>query len=86
VAIIIPAEGAILERVLDAAHSISSEGLSRHAYGQCAAAQMRTAWVNHHQRRFALAEGGDVLASAMQYDLAAVLDQQPVRVCGIAQI
>jgi len=27
-----------------------------------------------------------VLASAMQYDLSAVLDQQPVRVCGIAQI
>jgi len=86
VAIIIPAEGAILERVLDTAHSISAEGLSRHAYGQCDAAQMRTAWGRCHQRRFALAEGGDVLASAMQYDLSAVLDQQPVRVCGIAQI
>jgi hypothetical protein len=86
VAIIIPAEGAILERVLDTAHSISSEGLSRHAYGQCDAAQMKTAWGQHHQRRFALVEGGDVLASAMKYDLSAVLDQQPVRVCGIAQI
>lgn len=85
-AIVIPAEGAILERVLDAAHSISSEGLSRHAYGQCDAAQRRTAWGRRHQRRFALTEGGDVLASALQYDLAAVLDQQPVRVCGIAQI
>jgi hypothetical protein len=83
---IIPAEGAILERVLDTAHSISSEGLSRHAYGQSDAAQMRTVWGRGRQRRFALAEGGDVLASAMQYDLAAVLDQQPVRVCGIAQI
>jgi hypothetical protein len=86
VAIIIPAQGAILERVLDTAHSISSEGLSRHAYGQYDAAQMRTAWGRRRQRRFALAEGGDVLASAMQYDLSAVLDQQPVRVCGIAQI
>jgi hypothetical protein len=86
VAIIIPAEGAILERVLDTAHSISSEGLSRHAYGQCDAAQMRTAWGRGHRRRFALAEGGDVLASAMQYDLSAVLDRQPVRVCGIGQI
>jgi hypothetical protein len=83
---IIPAEGAILERVLDTAHSISSEGLSRHAYGQCDAAQMRTAWGRRRRRRFALAEGGDVLAGATQYDLSAVLDQQPVRVCGIAQI
>ena len=86
VAIVIPAEGAILERVLDAAHSISSEGLSRHAYGQRDAAQMRTAWGRPHQRRFALADGGAVLASAVQYDLAAVLDQQPVRVCGIAPL
>jgi hypothetical protein len=27
-----------------------------------------------------------VLASAVHYDLSAVLDQQPVRVCGIAEI
>jgi hypothetical protein len=86
VAIVIPADEAILERVLDAAHSISPEGLSRHAYGQCDAAQMRTTWGRRHQRRLALADGGDVLASALQYDLAAVLDQQPVRVCGIAQL
>jgi hypothetical protein len=86
VATVIPAEGAILERVLDTAHSISSGGLSRHAYGQCDTALMRTGWGRRHLRRFALAEGGDVLASAMQYDLSAVLDQQPVRVCGIAQI
>lgn len=33
-AIVIPAEGAILERVLDAAHSSLSEGLSRHAFAQ----------------------------------------------------
>src|SRR5690349_13725297 len=86
VAIIIPAEGVILERLLDTVHSISSEGLSRHAYGQFDAARMRTAWGRRRRRRFALTEDGDVLASAMQYDLAAVLDQQPVRVCGIAQI
>jgi hypothetical protein len=33
-----------------------------------------------------LVEGGDVLAGAMQYDLAAVLDEQSVRVCGVAEI
>lgn len=83
---VIPAEGAILERLLDAAHSSLSEGLSRHAYGQGDAAQMRTAWGRRHQRRFALVEGEDVLASAVRYDLAALLDQQPVRVCGIGEI
>jgi hypothetical protein len=82
---VIPAEGAILERIPDTAHSISPEGLSRHAYGQCHAARMRIAWGRRHQRRSAVAKGGDVLASAMQYDPSAVFEQQPVRVCGIVQ-
>ena len=86
VAIVIPAEGAILERVLDTAHSISSEGLSRHAYAQFDAAQTRTAWGRRHHRRRVLVEGGDVLASATQYDLVAILNQRPVRVCGIGEI
>ena len=83
---VIPAEGVILERVLETSYSIVSEGLSRHAYSRFDAAQMRTAWGRRHQRRFALVDGGDVLASAMQYELRAVLDQQLVRVCGIAEI
>ncbi len=86
VANVIRAEGAILERVLDAGHWTSSEALSRHAFAQFDAAQMRTAWGSRHQRRFALIEGEDVLASAVQYDFAAVLDRAPVRVCGIAPI
>ena len=85
-AIVIPASGATLDRVLDTAHSISSEGLSRHAYAQFDAARLRTAWGRRHQRRLALVEGGDVLASATQYDLAAILNQRPVRVCGIGEI
>jgi hypothetical protein len=86
VAFVIPAEGSILERVLDAAHSISSNGLSPHAFALFDAAQMKTACGRRHRRRFALIEGEDVLASAVRYDLAAVLDQQPVRVCGIGEI
>jgi Histidine kinase-, DNA gyrase B-, and HSP90-like ATPase len=53
VAIVISAEGAILERVLETAHSISSEGLSRQEYAQFDAAQMRTAWGRRSQRRCA---------------------------------
>jgi hypothetical protein len=86
VAIVIPAEGAILERVLQIAHSIAPEGLSRQAYAKFDAAQTKTTWGRRHQRRFALVDGADVLASATQYDLAAVLDQRPVRVCGIGSI
>lgn len=85
-AIVIPAEGPILERVLDAAHPFSSGGLSRYAYAQFDAAQRRTAWGRYQQRRLALVERDDVLASATQYDLAAILNERPVRVCGIGEI
>jgi hypothetical protein len=86
VATVIPAEGAILERVRDAVHLISPDGLSRPAFSKFDSAQMKTGWGRRHRRRFALVNGADVLASATQYDLAAVLDQRPVRVCAIGEI
>ena len=81
-ATVVPAEGVILKRVLEASPAIALEGLSREA-AKFGAAQMKTAWGRHHQRRFALVDGDDVLASATQYDLAAVFEQRPVRVFGI---
>jgi hypothetical protein len=81
---VIPAEGVILERVLAAEHAVSPGGLSREAYARFDAAQMKTAWGRRHRRRFALVDGPEVLASATQYDLPAVLDRKSVRVCGIA--
>ena len=83
---VVPAEGGILARVLDATYAVWNGGLSRQAYGTLDAAQMKTAWGRGHRRRFALVDGADVLASAAQYDLAAILDQRPVRVCGIGSI
>jgi hypothetical protein len=47
---------------------------------------MKTAWGRRHRRRFALVEGADLLASATQYSLAAILDRRPMRVCGIGEI
>ena len=85
-ATIVLAEGIILKRVLDAAYAISAERLSRDAYAKFEAAQMKTAWGRHCRRRCALVDGGDVLASAIRYDLAGVLDGRPVRVCGIGEI
>jgi hypothetical protein len=86
VATVVPAEGVILERVLDTTYPLWNGGLSRHAYGTLDAAQMKTAWGRGHRRRFALVDGAHVLASAAQYDLAAILDQRPVRICGIGSI
>jgi hypothetical protein len=83
---VIPAEGAMLERVLERAHSISPDGLSRQAYAKFHAAQIKTPWGRHHQRRLALVQDGAVLANATQYDLAAILDERPVRVCGLGSI
>jgi hypothetical protein len=86
VAIVVPADGVILDRVREALPLISFEGLSRQAYSKFDTALLKTAWARDHQRRFALVDGADVLASATQYDLAAVLDQRPVRVRGIGEI
>jgi GNAT superfamily N-acetyltransferase len=83
---VVPAEGVVLERVLDATYPVWNGGLSRQAYGKLDAAQMKTAWGRGHRRRFALMDGADVLASAAHYDLAAILDQRAVRVCGIGSI
>jgi hypothetical protein len=83
---LISAEGSILERILDTAYSISPEGLSRPAYAKFYAAQMKTAWGRRGQRRLALVDGDHVLASATEYELAAVLDGRPVCVRGIGTV
>ena len=47
---------------------------------------MKTAWAAAHQRQYALVDGPHLLASAKQYTLAAIIDEQPVRVCGIGAV
>ena len=76
----------MLDRVLDATYPIGHDGLGRHAYGKLCAAQMKTAWGRRCQRRFALVEGVDLLASAEQYDLVGAFDGRPVRICGIGPV
>ena len=49
------------------------------------AAQAKTAWAPDHRRRSRW-EGKDVFGSAERCDLAGVLDQQPVTICGIADV
>jgi GNAT superfamily N-acetyltransferase len=76
----------MLDRIIDATHSLRPQGLSQHAYRKFASAQMKIAWASTHQRRYALVDGATLLASAVQYDLAAVIDAQRVRVCGIGSV
>jgi hypothetical protein len=47
---------------------------------------MKTVWGGHKQRRFALIDGMDLLASAAQHDLAGTFDGRTVRICGIGSV
>lgn len=83
---VVPVQGTSLDSVLDAAYSISRDGLDRHAYGRYDAAQTKTAWGRRHQRRFALVDGTELLASAECYDLSGRFEGRAVRICGIGSV
>ena len=83
---VVPAAGAIRQRIVATTPLAASRGLSREAFAKYDAARAKTAWALRHQRRFALVEGDDVLASAERCDLIGRLDRQPVSVCGLAAV
>lgn len=83
---VVPAEGAILERILDATYAVLHQGLSRQAFAKCDAAQRKTTWALRHQCRLELMEGVDLLASALRYDLTGTIDGQLMRICGIGAV
>ena len=84
---LVPAEGSLLEEVLDFTHTIWSEGLSRTAYGQWNAAQLRTRWGKQHLGRVALVDaGGRLLATATRYRFAARVDGRSGFVSGLAAV
>jgi hypothetical protein len=82
----VPADGAILPRILATTPTHGRHGLSGAALVSFEAAQARTPWGLVHRRRVALVDGGEVRASAECYDLAGRLDAQPVRICGMAVV
>lgn len=84
---LVPAEGAILDQILDESHDIWCDGLSRPAYGRYNLAQMRTPWGSRYLRRFALVDSdGRVLSSAKRYDFTARLDGEEIKVAGIGAV
>jgi GNAT superfamily N-acetyltransferase len=84
---LLSAQGELLERIFDDTYPLWHEGLSRRAYGQLNAAQLRTAWGAAHLQRVALVdESGALLSSAKRYRLDARLNGQRAQVCGIGAV
>jgi hypothetical protein len=83
---VVPAEGAVLQRILETTDPIASHGLGRRAAATFDAALGRTAWACAHRQRVALVDGAHVLASAQRYDLTGTLAEQQVHICGIGEV
>ena len=84
---LLPADGAVLDQILDDSFEIWSDDLTRRAYGQYNRAQLQTPWGAANLRRLALVDGrGHLLSSAKRYDLHAVLDGREIAVVGIAAV
>ncbi|HKB11520.1 MAG TPA: GNAT family N-acetyltransferase [Vicinamibacterales bacterium] len=84
--LLVPADGRVLDRILDATYEIWNEELSRKGYERYYAAQRATAWGRSHLDRVALVEGDAVLASAKRYRMEATLDGESLRVVGLGAI
>ena len=54
---LVVAEGKLLEEIIEATFPLWNEGLTRSAYGQWNAAQMRTEWGAENLHRFAIMRG-----------------------------
>src|SRR5437899_310929 len=85
-AILAPAEGAILDQILESTYDIWHDGLSRRAYARFYTAQTSTAWGRAHLERQALVNGDEVLASGKLYRFDATLEGRAVRVAGLGAI
>ena len=84
---IVPAEGPLLEEILDHTFQIWNESLSRPAYGQWNQAQLRTPWARHHLQRLALLDDrGGVLATAKQYRFDVRVGGRDGWMCGIGAV
>jgi GNAT superfamily N-acetyltransferase len=84
---LVPADGPLLDRILDNTYPLWNEGLTRDAYGKWNAAQLRTVWGRDHLHRFALVDGdGRLLASAKRYRLDLRVDGHERRVAGIGAV
>jgi predicted N-acetyltransferase YhbS len=84
---VVAAEGALLEQILDVTFPIWHEGLTRAAYGQWNAAQLKTPWGREHLHRLALvADDGTLLASLKRYRYDVRIDGRDGWMCGLGAV
>lgn len=84
---IVPADGPLLDQILDDAFPIWNEGLTPDAYRRWNAAQLRTPWGREHLQRLALVStDGTLLASAKRYRFDVGLDGREGWMCGIGAL
>jgi len=83
---VVPAAGALLERVLDETFPLWGEGLDRNGYARYNAAQLATPWGAALLHRVALVDGTDWLATAKVYRLRARFDGAEVPVVGLGAV
>jgi predicted N-acetyltransferase YhbS len=83
---LVPAEGRILDAIFDASFGIWHDGMTRPRYARFYQAQKLTRWGAAHLSRWALVDGAEVLASAKEYALRAVLDGHAVEALGIGAV
>src|SRR5262249_61415692 len=85
-AILVPAQGAILDRILETTYAIWNDGLSPRAYARFYTAQTATPWGRARLERHALVDGSQLLASGKLYTFDATLDGRLLRVAGLGAI
>ena len=84
---VVPAEGALLERILDLTHPIWNEGLTRRGYAQWNAGQQRTPWAREHLQRVALVDtAGELLATLKRYRYDVRLGGREGWLCGLGAV
>jgi predicted N-acetyltransferase YhbS len=84
---LVVADDILREHILDLTYPIWNEGLTRRAYGQWNAAQLRTSWGREHLSRVALLDDtGTVLSTAKRYRLRARLDGTAVDALGLGAV
>ena len=84
---LVVAEGELLERVLDSTYPVWHDGLTRRAYSQWNAAQLRTPWGRRRLTRFALIDDdGTLLSSLKRYRYDVRIGEDEGWMCGIGAV
>jgi GNAT superfamily N-acetyltransferase len=84
---LIVAEGELLEEIIETTFPVWNEGLTRSAYAQWNAAQLRTEWGSENLHRFALLDDrGRWVASAKRYRHPVRLDGVDGTMCGFGAV